>query len=57
MSLYVQSDTLSLAGVLESFQNKYREIYKLNPTHFFCTTRINLVRMLKKDRIRIEICN
>ena len=29
--LYVQSDTLLLADVLENFRNKYIEIYELDP--------------------------
>ena len=31
--LYVQSDTLLLADVFESFRNECIEIYKLNPAH------------------------
>ena len=30
-NLYVQSDTLLLADVSETFQNKYIEIYELDP--------------------------
>ena len=32
--LYVQSDTLLLAGVFENFRDKFIEIYELDPTHF-----------------------
>ena len=32
--LYVQSDTLLLAEVFESFTDKCIEIYELNPAHF-----------------------
>ena len=31
-NLYVQSDTLLLADVFETFQNKCIEIYELDPT-------------------------
>ena len=33
--LYVQNDTLFLAGVLENFRNMRLEIYKLDPVKFF----------------------
>ena len=33
--LYVQSDRLLLADVLENFRNKYIEINELDPAHFF----------------------
>ena len=33
--LYVQSDMLLHADVLENFRNKYIEIYELDPAHFF----------------------
>ena len=32
--LYVQSDTILLANVFESFRNKCIEIYELDPTNF-----------------------
>ena len=32
--LYVQSDTLLLADILENFRNKCLEAYKLDPAHF-----------------------
>ena len=32
--LYVQSDTLLLADVLENFRNIYIEIYELDPAKF-----------------------
>ena len=35
--LYVQSDTLLLADVLESFRNKCIVIYDLGPIHFLST--------------------
>ena len=35
--LFVQSDTLLLADVFESFRNKRIEIYELGPAHFLST--------------------
>ena len=32
--LYVHSDTLLIADVLESFRNKYTEMYELDSAHF-----------------------
>ena len=32
--LYVERDTLLLAGVFENFRNMWLEIYKLDPDHF-----------------------
>ena len=34
-NLYVQSDTLLLAGVFENFRNMCIEIYELDPAKFF----------------------
>ena len=34
-NLYVQSDTLLLAGVFENFRNMCIEIYELDPLKFF----------------------
>ena len=33
--LYVQSDTLLLVNVFESFRNKYTEIFQLDSAHFY----------------------
>ena len=32
--LYVHSDTLLIADVLESFRNKYTEMYEFDSAHF-----------------------
>ena len=34
-NLYVQSDTLMLADIFESFRNKCMKIYLLDPAHFY----------------------
>ena len=49
-NLYVQSDTLLLADVLENFRDKCIDIYKLEPAHFFVSSRISLASLFKKDR-------
>ena len=45
--LYVQSDTLLLANVFESFRNKCIEVYKLDPANFLS------VPGLDRSKIRI----
>ena len=43
--LYVQSDTLLLADVIENFRNKCIDIYEIDPAHFLSAPRLvcNLV--------------
>ena len=53
--LYVQSDTLLLADVLEKFRNKCIEIYELDPPHFFSAPELALQACLKKTEIRLEL--
>ena len=53
--LYVQSDTLLLADVFETFRNKCIEIYELDPVSFFICTMISMASMFKKDRNNIRI--
>ena len=55
--LYVQSDTLLLAGVFGNFRNKCMEIYELDPAHFFVCTWISIGSLFKKDRNKIRIIN
>ena len=38
LDLYVESNTLLLADVLENFRNKCIEIYELDPAHFLSAT-------------------
>ena len=47
--LYVQSDTLLLAEVFDSFRSRCIKIYKLYPTHFY-STRVSVVSSIKKQR-------
>ena len=53
--LYVQSHTLLLVDVFGNFTIKCTEIYKLDPAHFFVSSRISLARLFKKDRNKIRI--
>ena len=55
--LYVQCDTFVLADVFENFRNKFIEIYKLDPAHFFVSTRISRVSLFKKDKSKTRIIN
>ena len=47
--LYVQSDTLLLADVFESFTNTYIEIYGLDPSHFLSAPGLAWHACLKKQ--------
>ena len=53
--LYVQSDTLQLADVLEKFREKWIEIYQLDPAHFVSAPGIALQACLKKTKIKLEL--
>ena len=58
--LCVQGDTLLLANEFENFQNKYIEIYKLDPAHFLSAPRlawpgIDMLLMVEKG-IRGRMC-
>ena len=45
--LYVQSNTLLLADLFESFRNKCIEIYELDPTHFLSAPGLSWQAALK----------
>ena len=53
--LYVQSDTLLLAGVLENFRNKSTEIYELDPAHFLSAPGLAWQACLKKSKVELEL--
>ena len=53
--LFVQSDTLLLADVFESFRNKRIEIYELDPAHFLSTPGLTWQAFLKKTEIELEL--
>ena len=53
--LYVQSDTLLLADVLENFRNKCLEIYELDPAHFLSLPGLAWQACLKKTNMKLEL--
>ena len=53
--LYVKSDTLLLADVLENFTNKCIEIYELDPAHFLSAPGLAWQACLKKIEIKLEL--
>ena len=53
--LYVQSDTLLLAGVFEIFRNKCLEVYELDPAHFLSLPGLAWQTCLKKTNIKLEL--
>ena len=53
--LHVQSDTLLLAHVLESFRSKCKEIYELDPAYFLSAPGLTWQVCLKKAKVRSEL--
>ena len=53
--LYVQSDTLLLAGVFENFTNKCIEIYELDPAHFLSAPGLAWQACFKKTEVKLEL--
>ena len=53
--LYVQSDTLLHADVIENFRNKGTEIYELDPAHFLSAPGLAWQACLKKTEIRLAL--
>ena len=53
--LYVQSDTLLLADVFESFRDKCREIYELDSAHFLSAPGLAWQVCLKKTEVKLEL--
>ena len=53
--LYVQSDTLLLADVFESFRDKCIEIYELDPSHFLSAPGLAWQACLKKTGVKLEL--
>ena len=47
--LYVQSDTLMLADVLENFRNECIEIYELDPAHFLSAPGLPWITEIKLE--------
>ena len=53
--LYIQSDTLLLADVLQNFRNKCIEIYELDPAHFLSAPELVWQACLKKTGVKLEL--
>ena len=53
--LYVQSDTLLLVDVFESFRNKCIEISELDPANFLSAPELACQACLKKTEIELEL--
>ena len=53
--LYVQSDTLLLADVLENFRDGCIEKCKLNPAHFLSAPGVTWQACLKKTGVKLEL--
>ena len=53
--LYVQSDTLLLADVFESFRDKCMEIYELDPAHYLSAPGLAWQACLKKTGVELEL--
>ena len=54
-NLFIQSDTLLLADVFESFRNKCIEICELESAHFFSVPGLGWEACLKKAEIELEL--
>ena len=53
--LYVQSDTLLLADVLENFRNMCLEIYDVDPIYFVSSPGLAWQVCLKKTEVKLEL--
>ena len=53
--MYVQSNTLLLADVLENFLNMFLEIYELNRTCFLTAPGLAWQAPLKKTKVKLDL--
>ena len=53
--LYVQSNTLLLAGVFENFRNMCMKVYELDPAHFLSLPGLAWQACLKKTNEKLEL--
>lgn len=54
-NLYLKSDILLLADVIENFRNTCLEYYKLDPCHYFTSPGLSWDAMLKMTNIKLEL--
>ena len=53
--LYVQTDTLLLAGVFEKFRETGIDIYGLDPSYFLSAPGLAWQASLKKTKVKLEL--
>ena len=53
--MYVQSDALLLADVLENFRNMCIKVYELDPAHFISAPGLAWQACLKKTKVKLEL--
>ena len=53
--MYLQRDTLLLAGVFENFRNTCIEVYELDPAHFLMVPGLAWQACLKKTKVKLEL--
>ena len=53
--LYVQSDTLLLADVIENLRNMFLEIYGLHPARFLSAPGLAWKAALKKNKVKLDL--
>ena len=53
--LYIQSDTLLLADVLQNFRNKCIEIYELDPAHLLSAPELVWQACFEKTGVKLEL--
>ena len=51
----VESDTLLLEDIFESFRNKFLGNYELNPAHFLSVPELAWQACLKKTEVELEL--
>ena len=54
-NLYIQTDTLLLADVFETFREKCIEIYGLDPSYFDSVPGLAWQAYLKKTEVKLEL--
>ena len=52
---YLNTDTLLLSNVFESFRNECLEYHKIDPAHFYTTPGLAWQACLKKTGVRLEL--
>ena len=53
--IYLKSDVLLLADIFESFRNLFKEIFDLDPCHYYNSPNISWDAMLKTTGIELDL--